>query len=90
VNFSDSIRITKSTPLAESVDGHPNRPPHFLTGYVKNREMEPALAGRCKNHDFAKACRALGSIDRLAEQHIRGNIAHRLSTTVGNLIAFFG
>jgi hypothetical protein len=29
-------------------------------------------------------------VDRLAEQRVRGNIAHRVSTTVRNLIAFFG
>ena len=48
------------------------------------------MGGKAKKHDFAKLCRALGSIDRLAEPYVRGNIAHRVSTTVRNLIAFFG
>jgi hypothetical protein len=48
------------------------------------------VAGATKNPDFTKPCRALGRFDQLAELHIRGNIAHRVSTTARNLIAFFG
>jgi hypothetical protein len=60
-----------------------------LTCYVINRELELVMAAE-QNLDFTKPHRALGRLDRLAEQYSRGDIAHRLSTTVRNLIAFFG
>jgi hypothetical protein len=61
----------------------------FWHDYVTNRELEPVRQAG-KNPEFAKPCRMLGRVDQLAECHRRSNIAHRLSTTVGNLIAFFG
>jgi hypothetical protein len=43
-----------------------------------------------KSGNFAKSCSSLGKGDRVAKRRVRGNIAHRVSTTVRNLIAFFG
>jgi len=48
------------------------------------------IPGAAKNPDFTRPGRALGTANRLAEQRVRDDISHRVSTAVRNPIAFFG